>query len=421
MRKLLILAFILVSLVTKAQKSNYDLRVDTVTYRYYMNGNWDKLIDSTKVALKKGTDFKHLRQRLGYAYFVKGNYYASQQQYERALTFDNKDSITRSYLYYCGLNTGNEAATRYWSGLLSDDLKKTFEIKPFRIVDKMDMEYNYKASDNTERGNPTYLRGGINTQLGYRLNLYQAFSTYGQKTKSIYEETDQLINVQVRDSNIIKQNEYVVSLDWTITPYLNFDIGYHYLYSFVHSINTYSYKLGGIPHKNTIDTTQYYPGNMLFSKLSYSLNRFDFALSGSVLRYDNVTTQQYGIQAGAVLPSSFNIYLRSSLYGVFDTNNSKRLIFEQTAGARFFKKLWLEGNVIVGNMNNFTNDNGLYLYNSIDPTVFRTSVTLYWNILPKISVFGNYGYDLKQTENTNTKIISNYNQHSFSGGIIWKI
>ena len=421
MRKFLIITLILISIGTKAQKSHYDLRVDTVTYNYYLKGDWNKLIDSTKLAFKRGTDFKYLRQRLGYVYFVKGNYYASQQQYEKAFAFDPKDDITITYLYYCNLYIGNETATRYWGGLLNAELKKKLEIKPFRIVDKVDLEYNYKTSDNSERRNPTYLRGGINSQLGYRINLYQAYSTYGQNTKSVYNETDQLINVQVRDSNVIKQNEYFALLGWTINPHLHLNIGYHYVNSIVHTISTYSYKLGVTPYKNIKDSTLYYPGNMLCSKLSYTINRFDFALSGSVLRYDNETTQQYGIQVGVLLPGASCIYLKSSLYGLYSSNNISRIIFSQSAGLRPLKKLWLEGNVTVGNQNNFTENSGLYLYNSIDPSIFRTGATLYWNIMPKISVFGNYGYELKQTENTNRTIISNYNQHSFSGGIIWKI
>ncbi|HET7732348.1 MAG TPA: hypothetical protein VFK73_00820, partial [Paludibacter sp.] len=89
----------------------------------------------------------------------------------------------------------------------------------------------------------------------------------------------------------------------------------------------------------------------------------------------------------------------------------------QTASALLFKKLGVEGNITWGNLNNFSDNNGLYIYNSLDPTTFRTGLTAYWYLLPKISLFGNYTYDTKLIEESNT----NYNQHSFSGGIIWKI
>lgn len=418
MHKLLIFGLLFVSFAVNAQDAQYDLRVDTVTYGYYLNGDWNKLIDTAKQALKNDIDFKYMRQRLGYAYFVKGNYYASQQQYEKALKFDKEDIDTRTYLYYCGLNTGNEANTRYRAGLLTDELKKTYGIKPFRILNSVDLEYCYKANDNATRGNPAYYRAGISSQLSYRFSLYQSVSTYAQKNVSIYKETNAQINVETFDSTNIKQFEYFALLNWSLTPHFNLNIGYHYLNTGIKNRYIYTYKLYNQPTKRVKDTTatSNLPGNLFCSKFSYTINRFDFALSGSVLFYDSILTQQYGVQAGVVLPGKLNFTLKSSLYAVLTPDNN-RMIFSQTASALLSKKLSLEANITWGNLNNFSDNNGLYIYNSLDPSTFRTGLTAYWQLLPKIWLFGNYTYDTKLIELYNT----NYNQHSFSGGIIWKM
>ncbi|MFT3753534.1 MAG: hypothetical protein QM800_11905 [Paludibacter sp.] len=416
MHKLLIFVLLFASLIAKAQQPQYDLRVDTVTYQYYLNGEWDKLIDTAKLAIKNDVDFKYLRQRLGYAWFAKGNYYASQQHYEKALKFDKEDVDTHTYLYYCGINTFNEAYTRYRAGQLTDELKKTYEIKPFRIINSVDLEYSYKTNDISTRGNPAYYRLGISSLLGYRLNLYQSVSAYSQKNKATYY-ADGLFSYQTDDSTSIRQHEYFALLDWTITPHISLNVGYHYLYLNVYNKTTSTYRTDrNQQFKTTRTSTQGMPGNLFCSRLSFTHNRFDVGLSGSILSYDSIITQQYGLHAGVVLPGKFNPTLKSSLYGML-TPNSSRLIFSQTASALLSKKLSLEANITWGNLNNFSDNNGLYIYNSLDPSTFRTGLTAYWSLLPKIWLFGNYTYDKKLIELNNT----NYNQHSFSAGIIWKM
>ncbi|MDD4992695.1 MAG: hypothetical protein PHR83_10715 [Paludibacter sp.] len=415
MRKHIIYILLSVPLFIHAQDKQYNQKVDSITYKYYLNGDWNNLIIKAKEAIKDSIDFKYLRQRLGYAYFAKGDYISSQQQYERALKFDERDVDTRTYLYYCGLYSGNESFTRYHAGELTSELKKILKIKPFRILNSVDLEYNYKSNDNSKRGNPAYIRGGIDSQLGYRLNLYQAFSTYTQTNMSSFEEPSGLLQLQVNDSTAIRQIEYFALLDWTITSHLNFDIGYHYVNSKLNIKNTYA--INSINYKEVFDTVMNLPGNLFCTKLTYTVNRFDFALSGSVFNYDSTLTQQYGIHAGVSLPGKNRIYLKSSLYGLIDSKNNNRLVYNQSAGALFFKKIWVEGNVTFGNLDNYSDNNGLYIYNSLDPTVFRSGLSLFWNVLPKITLFGNYTYDTKLIKEDQT----NYNQHSFSGGIIWKL
>ena len=96
---------------------------------------------------------------------------------------------------------------------------------------------------------------------------------------------------------------------------------------------------------------------------------------------------------------------------------NNRLIFSQTAGGRLTKSVWAEANITLGNLLNYQDHNALYVYNSIDPTTFRTGLTLFWHAGKNLTLFGNYMYDTKLIELTNT----NYKQQSFSGGIIWKL
>jgi len=403
MYKILIFIFfyaIIATLQARAQEFYTVPASDSITYQYYLKGDWENLIHAGKESIKHNIDFKWLRQRMGYAYFVKGDYYASQHQYEKALLFDKTDSISLTYLYYCGLYTNNESFARFQARKFPIAMQQRLGLKSLKILNAMDGEYNYKINSNTTRSNPGYYRLGISSQLSYRFNLYQAFSNYAQRI----------------DSARIRQNEYFVLADWSVSSHISLDIAYHYLGTNIADTVTSKYNKRV---KRTMNDTTFYPGHLFYTKLSCRQNRVDIAISGSILSYDSILTQQYGIQAGVVLPGRLNIYLRSSLYGLISPNN-KKLIFAQSVGAYFFNSLWAEANITLGNLKNYSEMNGLYVYNSDDETTFRTGLSLFWYVTKKITLFGNYNYNKKQTPDIN-KSATNYNQHSISTGIIWKI
>ena len=403
MHRLLTVIFLFSTLFAMQGRAQESLTLpssDSITFQYYMKGDWEKLIKTGKESIRQHIDFKWLRQRMGYAYFMKTDYYASKQQYERALAFDKTDTLTITYLYYCGLYTANDSYARYQASKLPVSLQKQLGVKSLRIVDVLDCEYNYKINSNSTRSNPGYYRIGLNSQPGYRLNVYQSFSSYSQRI----------------DSAGIRQNEYFALVDYSLNSHLSLDIGYHYLGTNVVDSNTY--RITNRKKTMVIDTT-FYPGHLFYTKLSYRKNRFDIGISASLLKYDTTLTQQYGIQAGIVLPGKLNIYLKSSLFGMLDPG-TRRLIYSQSVGAFLFRRVWAEGEITFGNLKNYSEINGLYVYNSNDVTTFRAGLSLFWYITKKITLFGNYSFNKKQFKNTDQST-SNYHQHSISSGIIWKI
>jgi len=383
--------------------------VDSVSYQYYLEGKWNELINTGNEAISKQIDYKRLRQRMGYAYFMKADYYSAMAEYEAALNFDKSDMDTRIYLYYCGLNTGNESYARYQVAKLPEVTQKFIDPKSFKIVDAIDVEYNYKSNNSKIRSNPTYWRVGCSTKLSYQLSLYQAFSSYLQNLDSIGDQ----FNFFSRSA--VTQNEYYASLSWKPAANFEFMFGYHYINTKINDSISYQIPLIDVVRKDTVLQT----GNLFFGKIAFKYNRFDLGLSASLLTYNKTLTQQYTLQAGVTLSGSLGIQLKSKLDIMFD-NEARRLIFSQTAGLTPIQNILVEGNVTLGNLKNYADYNGLYILNSKDPTIFRTGATLFWQVLNKVTIFGNYGYDIKQLKESNNTI-TNYNQHSFSGGIIWKI
>ena len=419
MRQFIVITLLLVSLALKASpllmpsdsmiinvqaadSASYTFQqVDSIMYQCFLSGSWDKLLKTGNEAIKNEFDYKKLRQRMGYAWFMKVDYYQAMKYYEDALKFDKTDLDTRLYLYYCGLYNGNDSYARYQLSKLPTQTQKNLRGKPFIIVDAIDAEYNFKTNDNKTRYNANYGRLGVSTKLGYRLSLYQSVSTFAQSVDSIG----------------LKQNEYYAGLKWIVSPKIDFMIAYHYINSTILDSVTFRQPLP-LHGKTMVILKDTLPGNLFYSKISLKLNRFDFALNGSIFKYNSTITQQYGLDAAITLPGQLNLNLKSSLSAMFDTQTT-RLIFSQKIGGLLSKNFWLEGNVTFGNLKNYTEYDGLYVYNADDPTIFKTGLGFFWNLTPKICFLGNYTYNMKYFDKNN--IITTYNQHSFSTGIIWKI
>jgi len=389
---LIVILFVSTSVFSQQKLDN--ATVDSLTYNYYLNGNWNELILLGKRAVNEGVDFKYLQQRLGYAYYAMQNYYAAIRHYQNALYFDADDAISHTYLYYSALYINDEAMARYHASKLDAENQALLKVKKKRLIDAVDLEYNYKinkdyapneALTSDLRSNPDYKRIGLNSQLSYRFNLYQSYSTFSQLTDYF---------------NQTIQNEYFI-------------MGQYALFSRTSLIGAYHY-IG--TNFNTETDSLKIPGNLWFGKITHSFNRFDVSLSRSGFSNEYVDTKQTGLQLGFLLPIKNKIYLKSSLYNITESDTS-RLVFNQTIGALIARRFWLQGSVTLGNLNNFVDNNALYLYNSLDQTTFRTGASLFYYLGKHLTLFTNYSYDKKLI--IDSQYI--YKQHSFTGGLIWKI
>lgn len=384
MHKLILISLFIPFAVYSQQ--NTDLNItDSITWSYYQQYKWDELIKSGKDATKKGIDFKYLRQRMGYAYFAKGDFYNAMKHYEKSLKFDKKDEISHLYLYYSALNTGNESLARYYASKLSVEKRKELKINSFRPVDAVDFEYSKKLNNNDLRSNPDFFRLGINSQIGFKLNLYQTVSRYNQITEL---------------TNNIMQDEYFASLSFTALRKTIISLGYHY-------VNT---------RVNTETDSLKYIGNLWTGNINQTFGVFNFGLSGSVYNTEFSKTTQFGMQIGAILPGKLSPYIQSSVYNINESDDN-RIVFSEKAGILITKKLWTEAYVTLGNLNNYVDLNGLYIYNALDQTTFRTGLSAYWYLNRHLTVYSNYTFDKKLVIETQYP----YNQHSITGGIIWKI
>lgn len=363
--------------------------IDSLTYSYYTLGEWNKLIGLAEYAIDNNIDYLHLRQRLGYAFFSKGNYTDAKYQFEKALSFDSYNQFTLELLYYSYLNIGKEEYAGIFARRLNPELRKSLSITSFKLIESIEAEYNFKYAGTKNRSNPQYYRLGINTKLGNRFTLYQSLSNYNQDIA-----VQQIGNIETIS---VRQPEYYALLKYFVSNHLLLKTAYHY-------INSTSDSFTGI-------------GNFAYLAVSQDVNRFSFEANGSVLSFGQGLTYQAGIQSGFLFPGKSNFYLSGTFSGLF-RQDTGRFIYNQKAGLKVLNKISIEGNLTFGRMTNYNDYNGLYVYNSYDPITFRSGATMFFYLSSKITLWANYSFERKEYfENSSF----HYNQFSYLGGVKWKL
>ncbi len=363
MRTILVNIILLATLVTHSNTMLAQLpgegitqaTIDSISWQQYLAGDWDGLLNTGKLAASNDIDFKWLQQRLGYAHFVKGHYYKSQNHYQKALHMDPEDELNHLYLYYNALNTGHLLRARFHAGKLSPETQHELRIRSFLPLYSIDAEYSYKRPDrfyleNEIRKDAQYRRIGIHSLLGHQLSLYQTISGYVQEF-DIVNSTNQL--------------EYLALASLQLSYNSNLQAGYRY-----------------VGTRSVLQPDTFYtPSHGLYGSYTYHINRFDLTASLNWLSNEYVSVHQWGIQAGTGFSGAVPVYLKSALYWLNEKGTNlttleeysyPHLVFHQSIGFMPLKKTWIEASATLGDQNYFVANDGMYLFNAPCTTESRS-------------------------------------------------
>jgi hypothetical protein len=376
------------SYTAKAQEELNFQFIDTLTYYYYEKSDWENLIKSGNEAVEEGIDYKYLRQRLGYAYFVSGDYIRSARNFEKALQYDSYDPFTLGYLYYSNLNLLRPESAGVYSSRMTSDKRKEYQIKSTKIVESIDFELNAKIASTTLRSDTRYIRLGLCSRPLNRLSLYQSVSGYNQQGAIQYPT--QKFSFQIR------QFGYYGLIRYAMFPHLNIKAAYHFLYSDFSSSVTYS--------------------NMGYAALSANYDIFTLSVGASAIYNTQYITKQGGLKAGINIPGNRNLSLTAGIF-VLNQQDTSRLIFSGSAGIKLNNKVRMTADLTYGYQNYYNDFDALYVYNSIDPITFRTCLTTYYLTSYRLTLWINMGFERKEYFENNEY---NYNQISLLGGVQWR-
>jgi hypothetical protein len=386
--KYLILLLLFPLIATAQEKSDFR-SVDSLTYSYYISGDWNRLVKTGKQSISSGIDYKFLRQRLGFAYFSKGDFYNAGMNFEKALNFDSYDQFTLEYLYYSLLNSGREQYSASIPDKLDPQLRSKMKIIRFSPITSIEAEFDYKFSQSALRSDPRYFRAGIGSKLGYRISLYQSFSNYN--TLYIFRQYGRDVY------SGIQQRGYFASVGWNISRHILLKGAYHFLH--------------------TSAALSQYNGNLFLFAIAPDFNRFSFEAHGSLFNSGNSTVYQAGLSAALVFPVRSELYIKGNA-SYISREDGSNFVYNPSAGLRLWKGAWLEAGMTTGNMDRYNDFNGLYVYNTYDPVVFRYGATFTYYLGKHASFWVNYSYESKEYNEDRTY---SYNQFSYLGGFKWKM
>ncbi len=458
-----------------AQPGAAGFQADVATYRHYLTGQWDSLLITGNKALNDGVDFYYLRLRMAYASYSLADYRTAVWHYERAARFQPPDSITREYLYYSCLLAnllpekqkaafGLSPYARKINGIRSPDYlsQSTSQLTVlFSGSEEKALNVNISGKPDiygevTLYGNSLFLQQGFRHEPAARLSVFQQYGFLSlEMAKRIrYFHMPDSGHADTTGRFTINQHQYYINPSfyagrgWSVSPSFHLIVlegnsfTWHYAWDSIH--------YWANPGWDTIQSIRYlysytFPQQSLAQHnkvfglhISKNHKKWQFGLSGS---YSDLLSEQQAQLTGQVtwFPSGNpRTYLSiwSSRF-IREVDPGKALDFSASesrwiaggyAGRQFSRNTWLEAHFTLGDQSLTNEYNGTIVYNSPEPTRFKTGLSTYFLLSEKMQLSLHYRFIARRgtfwyysNEGRIKDETYHYSTHSITGGIQWKI
>jgi len=387
---LIFLLFVAMIHTAKAQVNALQV-ADSVSTDLYNAGNWKQLIAFGNQSIANGTDFTALRLRLAYANFITADYKRALKQYNEVLIKDPYNITARYYAYYCDKYLNDELHAIYNLSYLDEETLRKDGINTPVLTD-LNAETGIKQNNDINRNNAFYSRIGIGNRIGWRLQLEQSVSYFNQGIFELYDiKRPHFKSLDLAD----QQKEYYAKMSFAVNQSIAIIGAYHYL--------------------NTKFDNTTYNSNLGLIGLKYAGTYIDAQADANFGWLNNKSLEQYNAQLTYYPFGNFDLYAISRA-SVKELSSAKNFIFDQVLGFKLIKNTWLESSVTLGNLDDYLDADGLYVYDGIDNTTFKCGESAYYQLNNNVQLQLNYFYEKKSDAYQSLK----YDQNSVTVGIVWK-
>ncbi len=434
-RKFLI--FFLIFFSQKIFSQNFSWKqIDSLTYQQFLNKDWKNLVKTAKEAEKNNIDFFYLTIRKAVANFYLENYSEAISLFEKSLQENPNDEYSLEYLYFAYVYAGKTANAQLLSKKISHLQKKhrlnsvsyeggfstTFNFNKLKNQ-KINSPYGQFAKQNVTE-NCFYHSLNFDEQFFYRWKIF--YGATFLKLNSINK-----INVFEQKNNFsasVEQYQGFLNVDFSLKRNWQLGTSLHFLYLNVNSTNAsfdiYWKKPYFFEIKNSLKEFAFnfhltkdfkFTKHQIFATIS-NLNEEKQLQIGT-----NVSFYPFGNQK-LTLFSEINFQMAeenflpqktSFTFGI-ETENTNRVIFSQKINAKIWKFIWLEGNFSLGEIKNFTENNGFVIYNSVDKITQKFGFSLYFSLLKsKIDLSLRYNWQELEGEKVNLISFEKYKIDSY--------
>lgn len=438
----ILIVCLLPAIKTLPQEPGREFRYyDSLTFSLYEKGDWQELLQQAKLATDRGLDYYYLQMRIAVAYFKLKNYARSSDHLIKALSFNQSDPVALEYLFYCYLYTGKFYQS--WTVLSKISEKDRLRIKAESLIRRSSLTietYYQKAStesiiqdpdSNFENppsgGSHPVPRSFINNAAYLSFvpgNRFAMVLSYNNLIKENYLHYFDGLTVSDLPYQRILQDQFYTRLSFfsdkslSISPSFHF-ISNRYPYPYV-SYSSTGYSTGTY----TVNTRGFTAGFELSVK-----NSFLFYTAGIIYSDMNEIRQLQASIGITYYPfGNAGLYFGNNISGLSETEPGSqiRMVPELFMGFSLNDKVWLDLSGTIGDMRNYTRENGLIIYNSADylthkyflnisVPVFKNSMIVYCGAGLSESIS-----ELTTFDGSDNNVKLGYKNRSITGGISWK-
>jgi hypothetical protein len=480
---ILIISFSFILLQGFTQETINFRQADSVTFAAYMNGDWDAVISTGKLALDNEIDYFYQRLRMGVAYYNKQNYRAASRHLYTADKFNPANGITKEYRYYSYLFSGRYDEAAYVSGSMDNRMLEITGIPKPPFFSLLNAEAGPESGNNFEQnslgqmprrqsqrwqdlyGNSIYGHLGVKMNLHPRIGVYLGYSylSINKKAELQYwwNEPDSIVErawgfakffpsesklgYQQYEYTLLQNGIYFkadlyLGRGWSLNPafhYVNVNTKSINIRNNTRTVQDTAFYIAAIDSVNyffydrrsfSIDAQDLVLNNVVLSLgINKQVSIFDLGLFGSWSNLNNANQVQFGFTAAYYPLGNLNLYGISTLKGI-STDDEYWPVFGQVIGFRTFTFLWAEAFGVFGNLSGTNESDAFVVYNISDDINLKTGLKLTFVLSPSVQITARYQY----LQKTGFRYISgpevmpgqniqelDYSNHSIIGGLQW--
>lgn len=428
----------MLSQMSLAQEPVRLIQVDRESYELYLKNDWKELIKVGNEALDAGIDFFYLRLRLGIAWYALGRFEKSKNQLLAALQQVPNDPVALYYLYAARLYSGRTGDARRMGpalrkhGVAGIKIPAAFSLSG--IYGEAGVFSNGSVAELTSgmpEGNfvssyfsksMSYLNASIGLNLGYASHLVVSFNQFNSFNLQVIRQGNEWSELDHKSNQSGLYMRYQYNLP--NSGYAGFawhKIGGSYSYTYLNDSGGQAGSLMG----SSVDFEQDYLGAFIGKRLHV----FDLRMQLSRNRFWQGTRIQAGMNAYWYLFGSLDHYLQLGYDRMYTTeaNSSYEEAVKLEAGIKLYRGFYLSGSHLFGNLSNWADGNGYYLFNTVYPIRSRTGMRLLINgILPQLQLSLSAYWQNREhyadsylQNGTVESLHQNYSNTSIFGGLSW--
>ncbi len=395
MCRIIFIGIFFISVGLYAQQKKDFVFYNQQTYTYYINKEWDKLIDTAEESIKNDIDFYYLRIRLGIAYFKQKSYSNAVIHLRRSLEFNAGDPVALEYLYYSYLYSDRYSDAIHIYGKYRNILKDLTEFHP-KFFDRILPEGGIKISDHdtrfeTEAGAIQYGQLGLLHVGGKNLYLFH-YAGY--------------LNHEFEDKFSFQNSSFDI-------PY---DIGQFEYYIKAGIIPASGWELYPIYHFIRVKTpSSRYNDNHVALGVMKSIRRIKLGINVGLSDINQTRFYQYEPKLNYYPLGNNEIYLKSS--AILTSGDLEQQSIQGLIGVHVFKTTWMEGFYTFGKTRYSAVNDGYTIYNNPDYVLSRGGMLIYQYFNLKSSL--TLSYQLERKERVDTGKL--YHHHVLLIGLNFKL